>query len=200
MTRRLAFAAPAGFSLAAATFVATFAAGPALAQPVLPPSALKVGTPLPAIVLQRPDLTVQLKKATYAPNGLHADHVYTVSNIGVVSSPATKLRFDCEVLYTDSALNRCGAGGLSPASYPVAALAAGGHVDVTVSPAAQFKAPALPVKSPPSSWWRLRFTVTVDPDNAVSEASKLNNAFVHVSESFDGPPPTPTPAHGPARR
>jgi hypothetical protein len=128
-----------------------------------------------------------------------ATHVYAVSNVGVVSAPATKMKFVCEVLYTDSSLNRCAAGAPT-AFYPVPALAKGASVDVTISPAATFKAPALPVQNPPLSRWRLRFTATVDPDNTILEANEINNAYVHVSESFDGPPPTPTPAHGPIPR
>lgn len=183
----------------AALVLATVTA-PALAQPVLPPGAAKLGTPGPTIVLQRPDLTVTLQKVNYAPDGLSAEHVYTVSNVGVVGAPATKLKFVCEVLYAQTSVSRCGAGSPAPAFYNVPALAKGASATVTVSPAAFFKTPALPVKSPPLSYWRFRFTVTVDPDNAILEANEANNSYAHVSESWAGPPPTPTPMHGPARR
>lgn len=186
--------------LAFAAAVFAFAAAPALARPVLPLAAEKIGTPGATILLQRPDLTVTLKRVQYAPSGLSATHVYTVSNIGVAGAPATKLRFGCEVLFTDASLNRCGAGSPSPSFYPVPALAKGASADVTVSPAALFKAPALPVTHPPVSYWRLRFTVAVDPDNTILEANEANNTLVHVSESFDGPPPQPTPMRGPAPR
>jgi hypothetical protein len=188
---RTAFAVLAAFAVAA---------GPTLAQNVLPPGAARLGTPGPTIVLQRPDLTVTLQKVTYAPDGLSADHVYTVSNIGVAGAPATKLKFVCEVLYAQTSVSRCGAGSPAPAFYNVPALAKGGSTSVTISPAAFFKTPALPVKSPPLSYWRFRFTVTVDPDNTILEANEANNTYVHVSESWDGPVPTPTPMHGPPHR
>jgi hypothetical protein len=187
---RTALAVLAAFALAA---------GSAPAQNVLPPGAARLGTPGPTIVLQRPDLTVSLKRVQYAPNGLSAENIYTVSNVGVAGAPATKVKFVCEVLYTDSPLNRC-AAGVPASSYTVPALAKGASADVTISPAVMFKAPALPVRNPPVSRWRFRFTVTVDPDNTVLETLEINNTVVHVSESFDGPPPTPTPAHGPVRR
>jgi len=185
--------------LATAAIIA-LAAAQALAQPVLPPGGLKIGTPGPTIVLQRPDLTVTLTGVHYAPNGLSSENVYTVSNVGVVGAPATKLKFVCEVLYAQTSVSRCGAGSPAPGFYNVPALAKGASATVTVSPAAFFKTPALPVKSPPLSYWRFRFTVTVDPDNTILESNEANNSFVHVSESWDGPPPTPTPVRGPARR